>query len=339
MRKISISVVALIVVAVVIIAGEAYAYLPSDRGFSSDTNIDGSQIRYSMNAAGAYVGSSILIDNGDMKPVKELYIYRDDTYVSNVNENNITATGSQVFTQSYYIDQLTKNLKFRGMDDIKILNAQELKERLSSDTAASPSSKGLVMISGTIPDNIFHNSTILEDWIDAGGYLFWVGNEIGKYASNTDGFYEVNRQIDLIGTNKFAYPNKAAYEDTELRSVFCYENQELKFSPDISLIPAENRLGTGFTDDGTHYSVTFIKKGSGQICICSHEFKSQQIHDLAISICSGLCYKSRIVDSNESEFKRNLSGSFVLPAVHGNLSVYISIGKYHCAYADRYDLF
>ncbi len=97
-------------------------------------------------------------------------------------------------------------------------------------------------------------------------------------------------------------------------------------------------LGTGFTDDGTHYSVTLVGYGKGQICMFSNGFSSPQIHDMAITIASGLTYKSQIIDFKESEFNRNLSDYFDKPTTSGHLSVYISVGKYHCAYAERYDL-
>ena len=163
MRRISVSVIAIIIIAAIIFAGEAYAYLPSDRGFSSDVQTNGDVANYSIGAAGAYVGSATFIDNGGLLPVNEVYIYRDPSYKSNVNENLITATGSQVFTQDYYIDQLTKNLIFRGITDITILNAEGLKDRLQSDMP-SVSQKGLIIISGAIPDTVFGTSTILEDW-------------------------------------------------------------------------------------------------------------------------------------------------------------------------------
>ena len=46
MRKISVSVIALAIVAIIFIAGEAYAYLPSDRGFSSDVTVNGSDQKF-----------------------------------------------------------------------------------------------------------------------------------------------------------------------------------------------------------------------------------------------------------------------------------------------------
>lgn len=342
MRKISVSVIAIIIIAAIFLAGEAYAYLPSDRGFSSSVDVTDDTIQYSVGAQGAYVGSAVLIDNGDLKPVKELYIYRDTTYKSDVYEKNTTATGSQVFTQDYFIDQLTKNLRFRGIDNIKMMNAEELKAQLQSDIdSSSPSSpisqKGLVFISGAIPKIIYGDSNIFEDWIEKGGFLYWGGNAIGRSVSTPDGIEIVDRGVDLIGTNSFSGWT-TAMEDTEYRSTFSFENQRLEFAPNTKEITA-NMLKTGITDDGTHYSVTFIQKGQGQICICSASFHSPQIHDMAISIASGLTYKSQMIDFKESEFNRSLSDSFDKPVSAGYISVYISVGKYHCAYADRYDLF
>lgn len=338
MRKISISVIAIIIVAAIFLAGEAYAYLPSDRGFSSNVNVTDDSIQYSIGAQGAYVSSAILIDNGDLKPVKELYIYRDTTYKSDVYEEGITATGSQVFTQDYYIDQLTKNLRFRGVTNIKIMGAEELRAQLQSDIdAALVSQKGLVFIAGAIPNIIFGDSDILENWIDSGGFLYWAGNVIGRSMSTHDDVITVNKQSEFVGTDSFS-GWKTATEDTKYRSTFSYENQRLEYTPDTSG-QSSDILKTGITDDGTHYSVTFIKKGNGQICICGGSFHSPQIHDMAISIASGLTYKSQVIDFKESEFNRSFSNSFVKPVPAGNISIYISVGKYHCAYAERHDLF
>ena len=62
MKKMSFSVVAVVVIMVIIIAGEAYAYLPSDRGFSSSATISGDSVDYSVNANGAFVHQAILMD-------------------------------------------------------------------------------------------------------------------------------------------------------------------------------------------------------------------------------------------------------------------------------------
>ena len=341
MRKISASVIGIIVIVAIFLAGEAYAYLPSDRGFSSDVTVTDDSIQYSIGAEGAYVGSVVLIDNGDLHPVSELYIYRDATYQSDVYEKNITATGSQVFTQDYVIDQLTKNLNFRGITDIKMVNAEELKEQLQSDLDSAPiTKKGLVIISGAIPETVFGPSTILEDWIDNGGFLYWAGSDIGRNSSTPDDINYVGKQIAMIGTDSFEGSNKNATIDTEHRSEFSFENQWLSHAPDVNAIRDSGRqvLATGFTDGDSLYSVVFVEKGNGQIVMFSSGFSSPQIHDMAISIASGLTYKSQIIDFKESEFNRNLSDDLEKPTVHGNLSVYISVGKYHCAYAERYDL-
>ncbi len=199
MRKNSVSVIAIAIIAAIFIAGEAYAYLPSDRGFSSDVTINSDSIDYSISAKGAYVGSAVLINNNELCAVNELYIYRDSTYKSDVYEKNITATGSQVFTQDYLIDQLTKNLKFRGITDIKIFDADELRKQLTSDSNThNVAGKGLVIISGAIPETVFGSSPIFEDWIDDGGFVYWAGNDIGKFSSTTEGINYVGRQISLI---------------------------------------------------------------------------------------------------------------------------------------------
>lgn len=94
MKKMSFSVVAVVVIMVIIIAGEAYAYLPSDRGFSSSATISGDSVDYSVNANGAFVHQAILMDDGGMSGVESVRMYYDPSYASNVNEQRITAVGS-----------------------------------------------------------------------------------------------------------------------------------------------------------------------------------------------------------------------------------------------------
>lgn len=335
MRKISLSVIALIVILAIIIAGEAYAYLPSDRGFSSDVTISGDSVDYSVNAKGAYVHQAILMDNGGMEGVKGLRIYYDTSYASNVNEKNITAVGSQFFTQSYYIDQLTKNLKFRGVTDVSVVDTIQLRDSLKEDISSGAiAGKGLVMISGAIPDVLIEDD-ILMTWIEGGGYLYWAGNVIGAYSSSPDGITEIDMGQAMIGTTDFSSSSESATSSSKLREEFSFQSMISKYSPNADRIADRMYLGVGYCN-GSYNSVTLVECGKGQIAVFGGEFATRQIQDMAITIASGLTYRTTVVDYHESEFNRSVSDSFTMTG--DDMSLYISIGKYHCAYAQRYDL-
>lgn len=336
MRKISISVIAVALILAIVIAGEAYAYLPSDRGFSSDATVSGDSVDYSVSAKGAYVHQAILMDNGGMAGVESLRIYYDTSYASNVNERNITAVGSQFLTQSYYIDQLTKNLSFRGVTDVSVVDAIQLRDSLAQDiSSGTAAGKGLVMISGAIPDVLIEGD-ILMTWIESGGYLYWAGNVIGAYSSSPDGITKVDMTKVMIGTTDLSSSSETATSSSKLREEFSFESMIGLYSPNVDTITDRACLGVGYCD-GSYNSVTLVECGKGQIAVFGGEFASRQIHDIAITIASGLTYKTTILDYHESEFNRSMSDSFAISGEH-DLSLYISVGKYHCAYAQRYDL-
>ena len=337
MNRTTLTIICVLAVLTVAVAGEMYAYIPEDRGFSSEATSDGSTVSFSVSADGAYTYRSILFDNADMTAVSKVYIYRDRGYASYVDDGRVIAVGAQAMTQDYYIDQLTKNLKMMGIDDITVLNASELRDTLSADLAGSAAGKGLIIASGAAPDTVFGDSDIMKDWISAGGYLYWAAGPIGRYMATPDGLVEKNLMSDLIGTDIIVEDEGRCLEDTELRPMLYYNYMYSRYAPDIGTIPGRAVLGTGYADGEGHYTVTAIQCGNGQICIVAGDYNYDQLHDIAITLSSGICCKTTVVDTREREFNRDASGTFEI-ATAGNLSVYISIGQYYGVYADRYDL-
>ena len=201
MNRTTLTIVCIFAVLAIVVAGEMYAYIPDDRGFSSEASRDGDTVSYSLSADGAFTYRSTLFDNADMTPVSNVYIYRDKGYASYVDDSRVLAVGAQAMTQDYYIDQLTKNLEMMGTDDITVLDAAELKDTLSADLADTAKGKGLIIASGSAPDTVFGDSDVLKDWISAGGYLYWAAGPIGRYMATPDGLVEKNLTADLIGTD------------------------------------------------------------------------------------------------------------------------------------------
>lgn len=213
-------------------------------------------------------------------------------------------------------------------------NASELRDKLTSDLPGPVSGKGLLVFSGALPDTVFSTS-LLEDWIDAGGFLYWTGDTIGRYMSTPDDMIEVDRGSDLVGTDSFEDDVRAAY-DTDYRRQFAYESQLLHYVPDLDSVRSSGRqaLGAGFTDDEGHCTVSYIQKGSGQVCVTGGDYNMIQIRDMAIAC--GLTYASVITESSHEEFRDSASGPYGITTV-GNISLFVSIGGYFCAKAQRFD--
>ena len=334
--KVNWSVVGILAIVAIVFIGEWYAYVPDHNGFSSDAEFDGDSVDYRIRSNGAYTYNAVLLDNHGMKPVDKLYIYRDTSY-GYIEDGTVHAVGSQPLTEEYYIDQLEKQLRIRGVTDITYLNASELRDRLTEDISTGASGRGLMFVTGVIPDTVIGSSTVLSDWISAGGYVYWAGNEMGRYMATEGDRVEIDATTAFLGTASLTDTDNAV-EDTEMRTMFCFESQHLSYAPDIEAVRSSGRvaLGTGYTDGEGHYTVTFIGMGAGQVCVIAGDFGTIQIRDVALSVASGLCCRSTVVDHRVDQFDKDVSGSFQT-SVPG-LSLYIALGQYYCPYAERHDL-
>ncbi len=328
-----------IVICAVVLIGEMYAYIPRDYGYSSEAGSDSEGIWYSVDDRGSDEFDAILMDNGDYVAVTHVYIYFDPSYASAVNEDAPVEVGAQRMTQEYYVDQLVKVLKYRGIPDVTILDARGLADVLASDYATGTcAGHGLAMASGAIPDTVFSGSAddLILKWIDAGGSLYWVGNAIGMFVSTSDGLKEVGAADLFVGTDAINASNDSAYQDcSDFRKLFSYEYNRTMYAPDMS---GSDRvyLGAGYSD-GRHSSTTFVQLGAGQVCVVGGEFNSKQVRDLAISICSGLCYQSVVLENQDGIVDGHYSGDMAVGDTHGNLRLYIYIGGYFCVYGHGYD--
>ena len=148
----------------VVVIGEMYAYLPNDYGYGSSAELSDGTISFTLENRGSDEYDAILLDNGSYVAVGTVYIYYDPSYASNVNEDVGVEVGAQPMTQAYYIDQVTKVLEYRGCKDIRLVDAQELREVLESDMETSCVGKGLIMASGAIPDTVFSDSAVDILW-------------------------------------------------------------------------------------------------------------------------------------------------------------------------------
>lgn len=325
-------------VCVVVIAGEMYAYLPSSYGYSSDADFDGDTLSYSVGNRGSDEFDAILLDNGGYVAPSSVYIYYDIDYATAVNEDAPVEVGAQQMTVEYYIDQLIKVLRYRGMTDVSVIDALGLSEALSSDVSSGTcGGRALVMCSGAIPDTIFSGDgeDLLPKWLESGGSIYWAGNVIGRYVASGSSLEQVDSTSLFIGTDDVNESNTSAYEDaSDLRAMYSFEYNRTMYSPDISGTDRKT-LVAGYTD-GTYASITFVQMGRGQVCVIGGEFNSKQIRDLATSICSGLCYGSSVIDYAHGVVDNSATGVMHVSADHGNLRFYVYIGGYFCTYGQWY---
>ena len=330
-------IIAIALVAMIVI-GEVAIYGMSDR-YSSSADTDSGTLNYSITARGSKEYSVIVMDNC-LEPMGELYIYYDPEYPI-VAEDVSVAIGASQLTVERYVQQLTTSLRIRGVSNINTINAAELGNAMVSD-ASSTHSKGLVVLSGALPDTVYTGSAAdpIFDWLNTGGRLYWAGNLIGNYSSTAGGIVDIGDiGQGLFGVSCFSTADDdTAFQDvsTPYRDALSLMNNRIRYAVDTSLLSASEYVAAGYTD-GTYSSIVSVKYGNGMVCVLGGSHSNMQRDDLAQVIASGLCYSSELVALEEGSVKRTtISSSVDISTATGNISVYVYFGGYYTVHGRTY---
>lgn len=336
-------VIAVIVLAMILI-GEVVVYTTGQDKYSSGAELESNLISYSVSADGSETYSVLIMDNGSMDAMTEIYIYYDGSYKSNYEEVEV-AIGAKALDQEYYIEQLIKQLEYRGAVKITVLNAEELAEALEADKAVGDYTKGLVVISGALPDTVYQGDEgdTIFGWMENGGRLYWLGNLIGSCYATEDALYDVDDYQNLFfgteclnteGTDK-------AFSDVSgnnFRYALSLSNNSVKYGIDvdalISVKGQDDVLAVGYSQEG-YASIVMTSFGSGMICVIGGDYSNDQRSDLAQILSSQVCYSTELTeDITGSVTRETVSGSYELQATAGNIAVYIYLGGYFPVYGE-----
>ncbi|AIZ57016.1 hypothetical protein Mpt1_c11540 [Candidatus Methanoplasma termitum] len=325
-----------------VLIGEVYVYTFNTGGYSSDVSLSGNEIDYGVTSHISTTYSIIITDNGNFSPNTSYYIYYDESYASKVNAVEIPV-GAKALTEDYYISQLVHMLDYRGITNIEILNARELEERLSADTEAGTCAKGLIVLSGALPDTVYtgQNSDIIFSWLNDGGRLYWAGNLLGRYVSTPDGITDLGEknneyQVGFFGTECLnTGETTTAYSDVtdnEYRFTLSMMNNNVKYGVDTSALPLS--LHVGYTEGGYYSTVlTAFGTNGGMICVLGGDYSSYQRHDLAQVISSGLSPSSVMIGHATGDLKRTtLHGTIEIGTHDRNVMAYVYYGGYFPTY-------
>ena len=330
------------VVVVAVLIGEAYVYTVDDGRCSSGVSVTAGGIEYSVTSVGSDQYSVIVMDNGSFEKIDSYYIYCDERYGSKVEKVPVPV-GAKEFTQEYYISQLVKTLNNRGIHDIEILNADELKDAMDADISASKASvKGLIVLSGALPETIYtgvSGDTII-DWIGNGGSLYWAGNVLGKYYGTSDGkvtevaatVYGPLFNIDPVCISDSDETVLSDINSNEFRYSLSLMNNRIKYGIDPSGLSVDF-LSVGYTKDG-YCSAVLYSYGNGMICVLAGDYSSNHRHDLVQLVASGICYDTAQAGYADGEVKRGtVSGTIDVSFVSGNnYAAYVYCGGYYTVY-------
>jgi len=350
------SVIFAIVVAAVLL-GEVYVYTFNTSGYSSDVSVSGDVATYTVTSDVSTTYSVIITDNGGFEPNTEYYIYYDSSYGSEVNAVEVPV-GARPFTQDYYISQLVHMLEYRGITNVTILNAEELRSKLHEDTDNKTCTKGLIVLSGALPDTIYTGNAgglahpdLIFDWLNGGGRLYWAGNLLGRYIATKGGVTDIgadNNDYQSLffgatclntGSTDTAYSDET---DNQYRSTLSLMNNSVKYGVDVSVL-TDVSLRTGYREDG-YSSIAMVAHGSngGMICVLGGDYSSNQRHDLAQMISSGLSYASETIGYATGTLKRTtVHGTINLdhtPGPGDNVVAYVYYGGYFPIYGKLMEL-
>ena len=209
-----------------------------------------------------------------------------------------------------------------------------------SSCASREKGTSLIAVSGSLPDTVYSDSEdLINDWISAGGRLYWAGNFIGKYYSTADGTHEVaGYETRFLGAECLNHTSaekaRTMNDSNDYGNALALMNTGLEYCVDTSKVVGRY-LSVGYCD-GTFSSTVLMERGDGMICVFGGDYSNQQRSDLAQLVSSQIDYDSTIIS--------HISGTVTRGSVHeskdglsGSYSVYTYLGGYYHVFGRNFE--
>ena len=322
-----------------VLVGEVYVYTFNTDRYSSEVSMAADGIDYSVTSGGTSPYSVLVFDNGSFEKSSKYYVYYDPDRGSNIEEVFVPV-GARAFTQEYYISQLIKMLEYRGITDVEILNAANLRAAMDSDILTGNITNGLIVLSGALPDTIYQGgaSDTVFDWLQNGGRLYWAGNLLGAYYSVVGGVIEApaGYQTLFLGSECLnTGDTERAMSDitsNDLRHTLSLMNNNIKYGVDTAGLSG-TYLEIGYAEEG-YSSIVMTEFGNGMICVLAGDYSNNQRHDLAQIISSGICHLSAPAGYAGGTVERStVTGHIDVTFTSGNnYVIYVYYGGYYPIY-------
>lgn len=331
--------IAIVTVAVILI-GEVIVYTSGTDDFNIEVSITDDGVEYRISVDGSQPFTVAIFDNGGALPIDDIYIWYDERYVSAYRAEE-GPVGSQPADLDYYIDQLVKNLKMRGISAV-ILSADELKNAMEKDIGEGKI-KGLVSASGALPDTIYtgNDDDLIFTWLNEGGRLYWSGNLLGAFYSTTDGLIPVEGYQQLFfGSNCLnTGETDFASEETQgndIRSLLSLKNNRVKYAVNVGELPTDRSyLAVGYSE-GEYSSIVLTEYGEGSICVMGGDLSRNQWSDMAQIIASGITHRSTVIGQAGGSVRYDTAtGTIGIPDAD-DIVVYVYLGGYYPVYGKMF---
>lgn len=301
-------------------------------GSSSEMNENGLTCTVHSDIASTY--TVMIIDNGEMRPSSEYYLFSDKDCKTALAENS---------EYEDCIEQLKYQLKKNNITPTE-KNADDLSSSMRSDIANDTCNKSLIILAGAFPSTVYtgHTDDLIFKWLEKGGRVYWSGNIIGSYYSTADSICTVdNGQRLFFGTDCVNGTDVSkttdAVTDNSFGKILCLQNNDVQYGIDISRIHDRGTLAFGFEKDG-YASTAAVQFGKGMICVFGGELSTKMRTDMTQTIASGICWSTDLIASESGELVRtsHTTVSEFTPT-DDYYSAFIFIGGYFTEYGQRYD--
>ena len=282
-----------VVIVAVILLGQCLAYYGNSNSTSISTEVDGSEISYTITTSSDFVCDEAHLKNGFNAP-RTYYILTDTSYGSTMSEEDLKSTCYLMSNEVKLCPSLT----------LKSADAGKIESMIDDSLSTGNFDIGLVIITGAIPENIYDGtaSSKIIQWMTAGGTLYYSGSQFGINIATHDGV----KQMDdwsavsnaLFGTDQlFCVDPDVCFADErinpDLTGLAKITFNGITFGTRMSAAPADSVfLGYG---DGTYASIALMKYGSGQLAHFGDATGYQNSYALAHVMSLGLTYKTELL--------------------------------------------
>lgn len=332
-------VIAVAILAVIVI-GEAVVYTSDYTDYSADASLEDGTLNYSVSADGSKEYSVVVSDNGGFTGIRTLYLYYDESYPSDYEAVD-SDVGAPTFNQKYYLEQVANLLEYRGVQDVRFVNAQELKEVLGADIESEGcSGKGLVVVSGVLPDTVYEGNQddVIMRWISSGGSLYWAGNTLGSSYATQDGIEPVDsdyQEMFFGGDCLYTGDDTEAYSEVSngYTKGLSLMNNDVRYGIDSTKVGSDRAcLTMGFVNDAGYASIGMVQCGQGMVCVFGGQLSNMQRYDMAQVIASGIGPSSQLITVETGSVTRGTVTGSIDGITGTGVSAYIYLGGYYPVY-------
>ena len=199
MKKANVDIIVVLAVALcaTVLVGEFATYSTAWLGYGSDVEWSDGSVTVTISSQGTSAYDVVVIDNA--KDVV-LTMYIDDDYDTFYDEACKYSTIPYEDTE-HYAEQIAGFLSLRSYDDVSCCRNDDLVGYLEGSMGRTGAA--LMVTSYALPSDVYDGTEgcLLLRWVEAGGSLYWISTEIGRFYTDSDGLHVVeDNQILFFGT-------------------------------------------------------------------------------------------------------------------------------------------